>query len=128
MGFLRNLNVGKKIMLLIMIMVFGMVAIGGLGYYYQKKSNVEMTSIYEDNLKPVKWLNQIRANSTESGSILYQAMNEPTKIQAFIKKEAELFHNAFLAHEKFLQHASFLKKNFQPKTTHPQKQQLITIH
>ena len=90
MGFLRNLKVGKKIMLLIMIMVFGMVAIGGLGYYYQKKSNVEMTSIYEDNLKPVKWLNQIRANSTESGSILYQAMNEPAKIQNFIKKEAEI--------------------------------------
>lgn len=92
MDFFRNLNIGKKIVTLILVMVVGMIGIGYLGYHYQKKANMDMTGVYADNLLPVKWLNQMRVNSANVEKLLvYMAYtNEQSKRQEYIKQINEI--------------------------------------
>ncbi|HWR44190.1 HAMP domain-containing methyl-accepting chemotaxis protein [Sporomusa sp.] len=92
MDLFRNMSIGKKIVTLMLIMVIGMMGIGCLGYYYQKKANMDISGIYADNLLPVKWLNQIRVNSANAEKLLVYMVftNEQSKRQEYIKQISEI--------------------------------------
>lgn len=61
-----NVNVRNKMRVLCGVMSLLLVLIGYLGYYYNSKSNKDMTNMYNDRLLPIKWLN---SNCSEINSM-----------------------------------------------------------
>ncbi len=63
MQTLRNLSTAKKIISIILLMSFFILSVGGVGYSYTHVVSSEIIDMYHDNLLPVKWLNQVRADN-----------------------------------------------------------------
>lgn len=74
---IANMKVERKIIVLMLIMVFGMLAIAGIGYYYQKKANEDITTMYSDRLLPVKQLNMIRTNFRDTEADMWRIFLAP---------------------------------------------------
>lgn len=83
-----ELNITRKVVILMLVVFLGMATIGSIGYYYQKKADERMKAVFSDNLMPVQWLNQIRANQEIIKGNLYKivAVNDRTKAQELIKQ------------------------------------------
>lgn len=63
MQMLRNLTTAKKIISIILLMSLFILSVGGVGYSYTHVVSSEITDMYSNNLLPVKWLNQVRADN-----------------------------------------------------------------
>lgn len=63
MQMLRNLTTAKKIISIILLMSLFILSVGGVGYSYTHIVSSEIINMYHDNLLPVKWLNQVRADN-----------------------------------------------------------------
>ncbi|MDF2614533.1 MAG: hypothetical protein K0S71_2319 [Clostridia bacterium] len=59
----KNFSTALKIISLIIFMSISMLGIGIVGLNYTNIVSSNMKTMYEENLLPVKWLNQIRANN-----------------------------------------------------------------
>jgi len=59
----KNVNTAAKIISLVALMAVFMGAIGLTGYYFNKKANRALGSMYTDRLLPVQWLNEARAHA-----------------------------------------------------------------
>ncbi|HWR57208.1 MAG TPA: methyl-accepting chemotaxis protein [Negativicutes bacterium] len=59
----KNVNTAAKIISLVALMAVFMGAIGLTGYYFNKKANTALDSMYADRLLPVQWLNEARAHA-----------------------------------------------------------------
>lgn len=63
---INDLNVKKKIFLFSTIMIVLLICIGAVGYYYNSKANKDITSMYNERLLPVQWLNE---NTTHARAV-----------------------------------------------------------
>ncbi|SDF83327.1 methyl-accepting chemotaxis protein [Sporomusa acidovorans] len=89
----KNLNTATKILSLIVLMAFGMGFIGFTGFYFNQKANEGMTTIYKDNLLPLKWINSFRVNLRAGEGITLQMLlvnNDKTKEQEYIQQFQKL--------------------------------------
>lgn len=59
----KNVNTAAKIISLVALMAVFMGAIGLTGYYFNKKANTALGSMYADRLQPVQWINEARAHA-----------------------------------------------------------------
>jgi len=63
MKWLYNLQIGRKLSLLVLVMAFFMLIIGFVGYQYNNKAEENLLNMYNDNLLPIDWLNDLRAQA-----------------------------------------------------------------
>lgn len=63
MNFLNKLKISTKLIIMISIMLFGILIVGGVGSYYNNKSHEALTDMYKDRLSPVQLLNDARTQS-----------------------------------------------------------------
>jgi methyl-accepting chemotaxis protein len=97
--WIRNLKTNQKLVLLVATMTVFMLIIGSLGFYYLSKGYQQLEQVYQNDLLPVKWLNELRAHSRANEALVTQMMLVTTRperdalkaqIDKRIEKEKEL--------------------------------------
>lgn len=83
---IRNLKTATKLIGLIIIMAIFIAAVGGVGYFFNKKANNDMTSMYKDRLLPVKWVNQAISDSHANRANMCRLLlaNDPVQEKSII--------------------------------------------
>lgn len=105
MNWLNNLDVPKKLALLIWVFLIGLVCVGSTGYYYLNKTNKAMDTMYQEKLISVELLMEsgLHAKSVESNIFRLMIATDDAEnksIDAELKKEAVLFDQNLTAYEK----------------------------
>lgn len=90
MNLLRNLSTRGKLFSLIFMMAVFLGSVGGTGYYQVHLSGERIQSMYEDQLLPIKWINDYRTQMRAAEALVYKMILEtsPTK-HADLKQEME---------------------------------------
>jgi methyl-accepting chemotaxis protein len=57
---------------MILLIIFS----GGLGYYYNLKSNSQITSMYKERLLPVQWLDEGKTQAKAIESDIYYSVQK----------------------------------------------------
>lgn len=69
---LKKLKVLHKIILLSVIFLIFIAIVGATGFYFNEKTNSDMTTLYKDRLRPVQWMNDIRTHArANEADLLY---------------------------------------------------------
>lgn len=77
MGFFRNRSTRSKIFSLVIIMNLFLLCVGFTGYYHLKVSGERIETMYEEQLLPVKWLNDWRQEVRAIDAIVYKILMDP---------------------------------------------------
>lgn len=103
---LNNLKVRGKILVFSIIMILLIVAMSGVGYYYNSKASKGMKSMYSDRLVPVEWLNdnrnQARAIEADIYYIFLNTQNteeQKSKLKD-IQERVQVFDKQWTAYKK----------------------------
>lgn len=88
MNWLKNLTVVKKLLMLIISSLVFIVLVGGVGFYNMNQMVDRSTEMYEDNLLPVKWINDLRTQSRANEALLKETMimQDRTRIDEIISE------------------------------------------
>lgn len=78
MMYLRNIKTMGKIVLLILFMSFFLAIVGYVGHYAAGTLSEKMSSMYQNRLQPIEWLNASRAESRR---------NEALTLAIFLSKD-----------------------------------------
>ena len=106
MTLLNNLKVRNKILLFSIIMISLLIFISSVGYYYNLKSNNSISSMYHNELLPVEWLNDNRAEARAiEADIYYIFLNTEDKEEqnrklTDIKERAKVFDEQWTLYKK----------------------------
>ena len=69
---LKKLKILHKIILLSVIFLIFIAIVGASGFYFNEKTNGDMTTLYKDRLSPVQWMNDIRTHArANEANLLY---------------------------------------------------------
>lgn len=95
---LKNTSIFRKLLLLILCSLLFIFVVGGLGIYTMNKMAKKSQEIYEQNLLPVKWINDIRAISRTTDSLAKDMLlnDDPVKREEIMN---EIRENSVLARE-----------------------------
>lgn len=105
MSWFLNLKVFQKIVFLVILMIFFIGCVGGVGYYYNNHTSEEMNTMYKDRLLPVSWLSKVIQYSLDNKALLYimqlKAANKEdvTPIINQVKANAEEINKNFTLYE-----------------------------
>jgi methyl-accepting chemotaxis protein len=95
--WINNLKVGKKLALLILCSLVGVLAVGGTGYCYLLESSKNMHSMYNERLLSSQWLSEAAVEEIYISADLYRLMvtensNEKTSLSKDIDTHSEEFN------------------------------------
>ncbi|EKQ53624.1 MULTISPECIES: methyl-accepting chemotaxis protein [unclassified Clostridium] len=98
MNWLNNLKVGKKLTLLILCSLIGLLAVGITGYYFLSLSSKSIDSMYNERLLSSEWLNESRIHARAITADIYRIMittdkNENDSLLKDIDTRAGEFNN-----------------------------------
>ena len=68
---INDLRVKMKIYLFSIIMISLLICIGGIGYYYNSSASDDITSMYNERLLPVQWLDENRVHARAAEADVY---------------------------------------------------------
>ena len=68
---INDLRVKLKIYLFSIIMISLLICIGGIGYYYNSSASKDITTMYNERLLPIQWLNENRAHARAAEADVY---------------------------------------------------------
>ena len=71
MNFFRDWEIKTKLLSLVLLMVLFIGVIGGVDYYYKSKADVEMAGMYSNDLMSVKYLDDIRAQTSVGEAAMF---------------------------------------------------------
>ena len=96
MNWLNHVSVKAKVAVLVVTALVAVSLVAATGYYYLKETNKRASDMYEDNLLPVKQLNDNRnqARAIEANILALMLEKDPMQRQALlddIKKRSEQF-------------------------------------
>ena len=74
MRWLNNLKVGKKLSLLIVCSLIGLLAVGITGYSFLQSSSKSMDTMYNERLLSSEWLSESRVNARAITADIYKLM------------------------------------------------------
>ncbi|MGG3805289.1 methyl-accepting chemotaxis protein [Metabacillus fastidiosus] len=74
MDILRNLKISQKLILLIVISAISIGVVGVSGYKYMKDMARGSEIMYDNHLKPIDWLGEIRLNNRTIDGYMLEAM------------------------------------------------------
>lgn len=77
MNWLRNLNTGTKIRVLIIVMAVFMSGLGYTGYYYNKQANDNINTLYNDKLQATSWIKEARTDNRNVQLNIYKIFLAP---------------------------------------------------
>jgi methyl-accepting chemotaxis protein len=77
--WINNLKVGKKLVLLIMCSLIGVLAVGATGYYYLLAASKNIDDMYNERLLSSEWLNEATIDEMYISSDLYRLMATGSK-------------------------------------------------
>lgn len=105
MGFLKNAKVSFKLSVLVCVSLLFIGIVGLTGYKYLLKANEDMTSMYQDRLLSVKWLNENRSHIRGAQADLLELMlttddKRNAELKADLDKRAALFNENLGKYEK----------------------------
>lgn len=63
MNWLRNLQTGKKILCLVVMMTIFLAGVGFTGYHYSRESNINTNILYTHKLQAISWLKEARVDN-----------------------------------------------------------------
>ncbi|MDF2680232.1 MAG: methyl-accepting chemotaxis protein [Brevibacillus sp.] len=90
MSLFRNLSTRAKLFSLIFMMAVFLVGVGFTGYYHLKVASDRIQSMYEDQLLPVKWINDWRQEMRAIDGLVYKMILDPSPaVLAEYKTELE---------------------------------------
>ncbi|MGV2719980.1 UNVERIFIED_CONTAM: MCP four helix bundle domain-containing protein, partial [Klebsiella pneumoniae] len=72
MNLLRNLSTRAKMFSLVVLMAIFLCSIGITGYFHVKVSGERMQAMYEEQLLPVKWINDWRQDIRAIDGLIYK--------------------------------------------------------
>jgi methyl-accepting chemotaxis protein len=75
MRLLKNMKIGMKILLLITVAFMALIVVGLVNLQTINKMSQNATSMYQDALLPVKYMNSIRSNVHEQEALLLQLIS-----------------------------------------------------
>src|SRR5699024_8928431 len=92
MNLIRNLNIGKKLIVLITIAGLLLLAIGLTGFYYMKNMSNDTDRMYHDNLKRIDTLAKMKENNKRMDVLMLEAMlsDDKKEVQSNIDSIHEL--------------------------------------
>ncbi|MEC2074531.1 methyl-accepting chemotaxis protein [Metabacillus fastidiosus] len=105
MQFLRNLKIQQKQLLLIMVSILCLGIVGFLGYEYMQEMAHSSVKMYSENLKPIDWLGEIKANNRAIDSYTLDSLltTDPVKkerLKKLIEKASLTSRNLVNEYEK----------------------------
>ena len=74
MKWLNNLKVGRKLLLLIICSLIGLLAVSATGFYFLLSSSKSVDSMYNERLLSSEWLNESRINARAVSADIYRLM------------------------------------------------------
>ncbi|MCW2276880.1 methyl-accepting chemotaxis protein [Heliophilum fasciatum] len=117
MGWLNNLKVSQKVMLLITVAALFMTLLGGITYTYLSEIAHSTNELYASRLLPVKWLNESRTLTVES---------EAATLQAIFSQDPQERQRLFAVVEKNSQKIRELEDQFKKTELDAYSQELVT--
>ena len=103
---LNHYKVRTKILILACSMLAFIIAVGGIGYINILNSKVGMTSMYQDNLLLLEWLNDNRAHARAIEADVYYIMLHTDKVQEQDKKMKDIQEREKLFNENWNKYKS----------------------
>ncbi|QRG65310.1 methyl-accepting chemotaxis protein [Brevibacillus choshinensis] len=90
MSLFRNVSTRAKLFSLIIMMAVFLLGVGSTGYYHLKISGERIQSMYEEQLLPVKWINDWRQEMRAIDGLIYKMILDPSPaVLAEYKTELE---------------------------------------
>jgi methyl-accepting chemotaxis protein len=91
MKVLRNLSTRGKMLCLISLMAVFLIMVGGTGYYQAMKAETSLKTMYQEQLLPIKWINELRSNNRANEAIVFQMIlqKDPNKRQEYMQELQE---------------------------------------
>lgn len=91
---LNNLKMGTKLTIFAGIMIIAIIAVGMVGFYYNSKANNDMTTMFNDRLKPIGQINDASTQAKAfEAALLKLIMTSDTKyisdMEGYSKKLGE---------------------------------------
>ncbi|MFF0826112.1 methyl-accepting chemotaxis protein [Brevibacillus sp. NPDC003359] len=91
MSLLRNLSTRAKLFSLIVMMALFLCAVGFTGYFHVQVSGERIQAMYEEQLLPVKWINDWRQEIRAIDGLVYKMILDPSPaVFAEYKTELDL--------------------------------------
>jgi methyl-accepting chemotaxis protein len=105
MRWLNNLKVGKKLSLLIVCSLIGLLAVGITGYSFLQSSSKSMDTMYNERLLSSEWLNESRIHARAITADIYKLMvttdkGEDESLKKDIDTRAGEFNNYMTLYKK----------------------------
>ncbi|MED4354659.1 methyl-accepting chemotaxis protein [Schinkia azotoformans] len=91
MSWLKNISVARKFLLLIISSLLFIVLVGVVGFYNLNQMVSRSNDMYENNLLPIKWINDLRAQTRANEALMKEMMitKDKTKISEMIREIEE---------------------------------------
>lgn len=107
MKWLNNLKVAQRLTLLVSVLLFALICVGGTGYYFLSKTNDAMNKMYNDKLTTIELLydNRTHARKIEANTyalMLATDVKENKDLNDEISKRAGMFDENLTNVEKIL--------------------------
>ena len=80
MNWLKNLKIAKKLLLLNIFSLIFIISVGAIGYSNLKTMAEQTTVMYEEQLLPVKELNELRAQTRATEALIKEMMITQDKV------------------------------------------------
>ncbi|GED27179.1 hypothetical protein BAG01nite_32810 [Brevibacillus agri] len=100
MNLLRNLSTRAKMFSLVVLMAIFLCSVGITGYFHVKVSGERMQAMYEEQLLPVKWINDWRQDIRAIDGLIYKMILDPAPA-VFAQYKAELDQRIASADQTF---------------------------
>jgi predicted PurR-regulated permease PerM len=89
---LKKTKILHKVLVLSLVLLVFIFLVGSVGYLFNRQANQKMAQIYEENLKPIQFLNdtRIQIGANEAGLLsIIQVSNDMEKQAIYIDEMAK---------------------------------------
>lgn len=106
---LKNMKIAKKLQISNVISIIFIIIVGAIGFYYMNHLSKQSEEMYENDLLPIKWVNDVRAQSRANEALIKEIMlvtdsNERIELMNLmnersseIEREFDLYRNTVLS-------------------------------
>jgi methyl-accepting chemotaxis protein len=113
---LKNVKIFTKIIIFSVTLLVFIAFVGAVGYYFNNKSNKQMTSMYKDRLQPVKWLNDVIIKSKADEANMLYIFLYPNNHNEIVKRLDEITANTKVTNAEMANYKKTKLDPFEVKT------------
>jgi len=87
MKMLQNLSTKAKLLNLVLLMAIFLAAVGATGYFHLMQAQERLSSMYQQELLSIKWINTLRTHNRANEAIVYKMILEKDGLKRMQYKE-----------------------------------------